>query len=82
MPKTTKDLDRPNTALSNFDQIISVIDAESEQEDTTIEPEEAQDDNIEWNTAYIQEKIVKYSNLLYFIFFIYEKSTHVIINIK
>lgn len=47
MPKTTKDLDRPNTALSNFDQIISVIDAESEQEDTTIEPEEAQDDNIE-----------------------------------
>lgn len=44
MPKTTKDLDRPNTALSNFDQIISVIDAESEQEDTTIEPEEAQDD--------------------------------------
>ena len=47
MPKTVKDLDRPNTVLSNFDQIISTIDAESEQEDATIESEEAQDDNIE-----------------------------------
>ena len=45
MPKTVKDLDRPNTALSNFDQIISAIDAESEQEDATIEPEEVQDDS-------------------------------------
>ena len=47
MPKTAKDLDRPNTALSNFEQIMSGIDAESEQEDIASEPEEAQDDNIE-----------------------------------